>query len=113
MALSVNAHRKLNRFLAGFRDCVLWSLGKRCVRLGAWPEEGLVKTAVDGIRDLGGEKLEKDIGFGFDDAFYFRVRGRNVRLIIAEYGHVNLIGSRKIVMEISREVAKKLPLPRT
>lgn len=52
--------------------------------------------------------IEKDIGFGFDDVFYFRVHGHRVRLVVEEYGEVSLWGARRVVTELSNRVAERL-----
>jgi hypothetical protein len=92
----------------GLRDCVLGLIGHRRIKLGEWPDRGVVESTMDTIEAFGGKKIEKDVVFGFDDVFYFRVRGHRVRLVVEEYGDVSLWGAKGIVTELSKRIAEKL-----
>ena len=98
--------------LFGFalRDCVLVLIGHRRIKLGEWPDQGVVEAAVNTVHDLGGKRIQKeDLGLAFDiENAYFCVQGRRVRLCIEEYGEVSLWGAKGVVTELSKRIAERL-----
>ena len=90
------------------RDCVLALIGHRRVKLGEWPDRGVVAATVNTVGELGGRRIEKDIGFGFDDVLYFNVLGVRVRLVVEEYGDITLWGVRRVVLDLSKRIGEKL-----
>jgi hypothetical protein len=110
--LSPNAMRNLWRIVdvvgSALRDCVLALIGHRRVKLGEWPDRGIVAATVDTVNDLGGRRIEQDIGFGFDEVLYFSVLGRRVRLVVEEYGNITLWGAKWVVLDLSKRIAEKL-----
>jgi hypothetical protein len=104
--------RKLWRVvdLIGFslRGCGLGLIGHRRIKLDEWPDRGVVAATIDTVNELGGKRVQKDVAFGFDDVFYFRVQGHQVRLVVEEYGDVSLWGAKGIVSELSERIREKL-----
>ena len=93
---------------SSLRDCVLGMVGHRRIKLGEWADQGIVAAVMGAVNELGGRRVEKDIGFGFDDVFFFRVCGRRVRLVVEEYGDVTLWGAKRVVTDLSKRIAKRL-----
>jgi hypothetical protein len=92
-----------------FVDFVIGMFGRGRAKLGEWPHREVVEIAVDTIRDFGGE-LHQEIGTptGELEVMHFRVHGCWMRLCIVDYGGVFLWGPKRLVADISRQVANRL-----
>jgi hypothetical protein len=93
------------------RDGVLVLIGHRRIKLGDWPDQGIVEAAVRTIREFGGERIQKEesacVAFDIEN-LYFRVQGRSIRLCIEEYGEVSLWGAKRVVTELSKRINERL-----
>ncbi len=60
------------------------------------------------MRDCGAVKCgESGVPTAFD-VYYFRVKGRRVKLCVEDYGDVTLWGPKKIIAELSKRMADKV-----
>ena len=92
------------------RGCVLVLIGHRRIKLGQWPDQGVVEAFADTVSELGGKRIQKqELAPAFDiENLYFRVQGHCVRLCVEEYGEVSLWGAKGVVTELSKRIEQRL-----
>ena len=95
---------------SSFIDALIGLFGRSRANLGEWPHGEVVEAAVATLRDFGGElRHESGTPGGEVEVMHFRVRGYRMRLCIADYGAVTLWGPKRLVADISKGVADRIP----
>lgn len=91
-------------------DGLIGLFGRRRAKLGEWPHGEVVAAAVAMLRDLGGElQHENGAPAGECEAMHFLVRGSRIRLCVEDYGDVTLCGPKRLVEDISKRFAARIP----
>jgi hypothetical protein len=74
-----------------------------------YSQEGYVLDAImSALKDCGAEKYgENGMPTVFDN-YYFRIRGRQVKLQVEDYGDIVLWGPKKLVQDLSSRISDKL-----
>jgi hypothetical protein len=94
---------------SSFIDVLIGLFGRSRARLAEWPQREVVESALAAFRDCGGELYsESGTPEGELEVMHLRVRGRRMRLCIADYGGVTLWGPKRMVAKISQRVTERL-----
>jgi|SRR3954447_3360777 hypothetical protein len=90
-------------------DAVMGLFGFRRAVLGHWPHNRVIEAALAEIENAGGVVVGVyGAPAGELECKRFRVNGRRVRLCVEDYGDIVLWGPRRLVLDLSQKISRRL-----